>query len=97
VTDPLTGGLLDRATLDALERDLVACAHVLDVLVKGAPTLRADPEPVSLAEAFAALRGGHVRAVQVRYAYDGAEWRDTLVATPGGVRLVRARTETVNG
>jgi hypothetical protein len=82
--------LLDAATLDALCADLTVHADLLDVIVK--PGLgRAEPQPVGLAPAIAALKSGTTRGVQLRYRWDGAEWRDTLLAMPGGVRLVRMR------
>lgn len=87
----LHGGELDHATLAALFDDLEVHADVLDVLVKGAPQGYAQDTPVSLRAAEAALRVGAVRGVQVRYRWDGAEWRDTLLRGPAGVRVVRMR------
>lgn len=85
----LHDAVLDRATLHQLALDLESCARVLDVRTKGGRTARADAAPVDLREALAALESGGVFAVQVRYLYEGAEWRDTLMRAPAGVRLVR--------
>ena len=43
--------------------------------------------------AQAGLAAGDFRGVQVRYVYEGKEWCDTLLAAPGGVRLVRICTD----
>ncbi|MCA9494419.1 MAG: hypothetical protein KC621_31045 [Myxococcales bacterium] len=88
----LQEGLLDDATLRTLLADLRDHATVLDVLVKGGPSELAtlgENDPTRVPEL---LRGG-VRGVQVRYAFDGAEWRDTLMPAPGGVRLVRMKID----
>lgn len=92
MTEPLPElhqGELDEGTLRALFDDLERHTEVLDVLVKGAGY--ANEAPVPLREAQAALTSGAVRGVQVRYRWDGAEWRDTLMRTAGGVRVVRMR------
>lgn len=79
---------LDDATVAALFRDLAACAQILEVQVKGGATARSSARP-DLDTARDLLLGGQVRAIQVRYAYQGAQWLDTLMRTPGGVRVVR--------
>lgn len=89
---PVNEALLDAPTLDALVADLLAHAELLDVWTKGGPTARAELAPTDLATAIAALRAGRVRAIQIRYRHGGAEWRDTLLDTPSGVRLVRVST-----
>ena len=85
---------LDAATLAALFDDLEAHAAVLDVLVKGGARQEASPVPVALREAQAMLASGRVRGVQVRYRWDGGEWRDTLLRTPTGTRVVCMRMPT---
>lgn len=82
---------LDGPTLDALEADLAQLTRVLEVQVKGAPTVCAAGAAPDLAAALAQLRAGAVRGVQVRYAYRGEVWCDTLLAGPAGIRLVRLR------
>ncbi len=89
VLPELTQGMMDRATLDAYVRDLAACADVLDVLVKGGTERRTDGAPVPLEEAVSSLMTGDVHGVQVRYRYDDTEWRDTLLWSPEGLRVVR--------
>ena len=80
---------LDPATLAALVRDLEQCAEILDVMVKGGAKRRAQAEPVPLREAVARFLDGEIAGVQIRYRFEGSEWRDTLMRTPDAVRLVR--------
>jgi len=88
----LTEGVLDEPTLERLFEDLAACTEVLGILVKTAEHDRAaGAASPSLAEAREALRRRTVRGVQIRYRYQGAEWCDTLLAAPAGVRIVRVR------
>lgn len=84
-------GDLDADTLAALFDDLERHAGVLDVLVKGAAGAHASDAPVPLREAQAMLAAGRVRGVQIRYRWDGAEWRDTLLRLPHATRVVRMR------
>lgn len=77
--------------LHALVDDLEQHAEVLDVLTKGGPKAHADPTPVSLRDAVLRLVRGEVRGVQVRYLFEGSEWRDTLLSTPTGVQDVRMK------
>ncbi|MCO4746967.1 MAG: hypothetical protein KC912_19370 [Proteobacteria bacterium] len=83
--------MLDAGTLQQLVHDLTTCTTVLDVLLKGGPMARTDAKRVSLADAVDQLQAGAVFGVQVRYRWEEAEWRDTLMRTPGGIRLVRMR------
>jgi hypothetical protein len=83
---------LDAATLAALFDDLERHARVLDVTVKGGATTYASGAPVALRTAETLLRDGQARGVQIRYLWDGGEWRDTLLRLPTGVRVVRMRT-----
>ncbi len=85
----LQTGDLDAPTLAALFDDLERHTDVLDVLVKGSPTRHVSPTPIPLREAQALLAAGEVRGVQVRYRWQGAEWRDTLMQLPAVVRVVR--------
>ena len=84
-------GLLTDAQLGALVDDLLGVAELLDVIEKTAPGAHAEPRGVDLRAAVARLRRAEVRAVQVHYRWQGEEWRDTLLSSPDGVRLVRAR------
>ncbi|TNE89026.1 MAG: hypothetical protein EP330_12565 [Deltaproteobacteria bacterium] len=85
----LQDAMLDRATLHQLVADLEQHARVLEVRTKGGQARRADAAPMDLRDALHALETGAVFGVQVRYLYEGAEWRDTLMRLPEGVRLVR--------
>lgn len=84
---------LDAAELRALVDDLAAHASVRAVVARGAAGAPGDGGPVELDRVPALLGSGAVRAVQVRYTYQGAEWVDTLTAGGGGVRLIRMRQE----
>jgi len=81
--------LLDAETLAALFRDLSLAARVLDVRVKGQQSRYASTEAWSLDAARTALAEGHLSGVQVRYVLGAQIWRDTLMSTPEGTRLVR--------
>lgn len=87
---PLTEGLLEDAVLVQLESDLESCTEVLGILAKAHREAHIEPAAgLALHEAFDRLRRREVRAIQVRYRYQGAEWWDSLLAQPGGYRLVR--------
>lgn len=83
--------LLDAATLAALFRDLAVGARILDVRAKGHATSYAGAAAWSLDAARAALTQGQVSGIQVRYALGSDVWRDTLMHTPEGTRLVRIK------
>ena len=89
----LQEAVLDDAVLSQLVADLETHATVLDVFLKGGATERTDARAVPLRDAVDALRARSVRAVQVRYRYDGDEWRDTLMGGPAGIRLVRMKVD----
>ncbi len=83
--------LLDAETLAALFRDLAVGASILDVRAKGSATSHASTAAWSLDAARVALIEGQVSGVQVRYVLDADIWRDTLMRTPEGTRLVRIK------
>lgn len=87
----LTTADLDAATLAALFSDLSTLVEIDEVLIKGDALgyAGADAGATGLAEAQRALADG-ARGVQIRYRWAGAGWLDTLLRSPGGVRLVRA-------
>ena len=87
----LSEATLDEATVNTLLADLAAHAEVLDLLAKGGANDRAADGGIALSEVAEALARRSVRGVQIRYRFDGAEWRDTLLCHPNGVRLVRMR------
>lgn len=81
--------MLDEAKLDALFNDIAMEAQVLSVLLKGGAEVLAEGGDVALSDALAMLKGGRVRAVQVRYVHRGQGWTDTLLRTASGYRVVR--------
>ncbi|QRO00540.1 hypothetical protein JRI60_16635 [Archangium violaceum] len=85
----LQDAILDAETLEQLFRDIQRCTVVSEVLLKGGALAMASEKSVPLDEALAALREARVLGVQIRYWYDGANWWDTLMRTPKGVRLIR--------
>lgn len=93
VLPDLHEALLDDATLAQLFFDLEAAAEVIDVRLKGQAEARADEGVVTLRTARAGLESNAVQGVQIRYRFAGAEWWDTLIRTPSGVRLVRIRPD----
>lgn len=87
---PLFQAELDDALLDALFADLADGPVLLEILVRG-PVGQGQPAPWTLARAHAALKIGEIRAVQLRYTHDGAQWWDTLTRQGERVRLVRVQ------
>ena len=88
----LHGAELDDATLGAFLDDLESHAEVLEIQVKQGAHRHAEATPGTLREAWGLLRAGAARGVQIRYRYQGAEWRDTLLHAGGSTRIVRMRT-----
>lgn len=83
---------MDSGLLERYFDDLSQCAEVFEILPKMAPQARAvDSGEWTLSDAKLAVMEGRVRGVQIRYGYDGAEWWDTLLCQPAGVRIVRIR------
>ncbi len=86
---PLTAAILDRITVERWFADLAGHAVIAEIRLKGGPEANAG-EPVGLDEAQQMVLAGRVRAVQVRYAYAGTTWIDTLIAVgPGAWRITR--------
>ncbi|WP_437585313.1 hypothetical protein [Sorangium sp. So ce1000] len=96
---PLQEAMLDEATLDQLFFDIVEVAELVSVSLKAGPTARAGDLPRAasgsdeLTLARRALGDGTALGVQIRYRFAGAEWWDTLLRIPAGVRLVRVRID----
>jgi hypothetical protein len=91
----LQDALLDGETLEQLLQDIQHCTVVKEVLLKGGALAMASERSVPLAEAAEALREGRVLGVQIRYWHDGADWWDTLMRTPKGIRLIRIQHRLV--
>lgn len=88
---PMWQADLDAAALRQLFADLGSAAEVLSVHGKAGSGRYASAEPLALETAHELLASGGIAGVQLRYRYDGSEWADTLLRTPGGFRLVRCR------
>jgi len=80
---------LDAPALEALLVDIETLTQLLDVQVKAALTTHGEAQPLTARGAAERLLSGEVRAVQIRYRYQGREYWDTLLRTQRGVRLVR--------
>ena len=91
-------GNLDWEYVDDLARDLSQLTQIYSVVprIRGATPGQAPPQ-YSLDEAFAGLRAGTLMGVQVRYSYNGEDWCDTLLPSPGGARLVRMSDSQLGG
>lgn len=85
----LNDALIDAATLWQLADDVETHTELLDVRQKGGASRRADTAPVELREAFRSLERGQLFGVQIAYRFQDVEWRDTLMKTPEGIRIVR--------
>lgn len=80
---------LDSATLAQLFSDIARCTEVVEVLPKFAAHGRVGEAGISLEEGRQLLMAGQLRALQIRYIYDGSQWWDTLMSRHGQVHLVR--------
>jgi hypothetical protein len=88
----LNQALLDEAGLAELLSDIEACTEVTEIIPKqAAEGYVAENATLTLADARRMLAARAVRAVQIRYRYDGVDWWDTLMVLPEGYRLVRIR------
>ena len=83
--------VLNAETLDALFSDLSLAARILDVRAKGQALGYSSTDAWSLEAARVALLGGQLIGIQVRYVLGVEIWRDTLMRTPEGTRLVRIK------
>lgn len=88
---PLQQTVLDIATTDALFRDLAACTTIHAVIPKYARNAHTGLDSLTLEQARTRLAAGLLLGVQIRYAYDGHTWCDTLLRRPNGLTLVRIR------
>jgi hypothetical protein len=89
----LNEAILDAATLERLFRDLEVCTRITEIIPKFAERQMVTEQTLSLEQARQLLLEGRARGIQIRYHYDGADWWDTLMRTPQGIRLVRIRHE----
>lgn len=87
----LCEGLLDVSQVKRLFTDLAALTQVVAILEKGGEQAYGQAKGVDLETACRRLLSRQCRALQIRYYFDGAEWTDTLLSTPAGIRAVRCR------
>jgi hypothetical protein len=87
--------VLSRDDVLALVADLRAHTRVISTLCKAGPQQQTPPGSIPLEVAIERLFERTVSAIQIRYAYDGHEWTDTLLNTPAGIRMVRCQHSTV--
>lgn len=83
--------VLSHDELSILAADLQAYTQIASVICKSHSQQHAPPVNIPLSAAIDHLFARTVTAVQIRYAYDGHEWTDTLLQTPAGVRFVRCQ------
>ena len=82
---------LSEDQLASLHTDLSELTEILATLPKGGAAKMAPNAPLPLADGFDQLTSGAIHGLQIRYRYDGAEWWDTLLRSPQGIRLVRRK------
>ncbi|HYG36209.1 MAG TPA: hypothetical protein VEC99_15565 [Clostridia bacterium] len=83
---------LDLAQVEQLLADIEACTELREILPKyEAQGYVQQTSGVTLAQARELLLTRSVRALQLRYHYDGAEWWDTLMKVGDLYRIVRIR------
>jgi len=81
--------VLDDQTLAALFQDVASLGADVEVTPKGRSRQQVDGASMTLSEARAALCGGAIQAVQLRYDHEGDRWCDTLMPAENGWRLTR--------
>lgn len=90
---PLTTTTLADATREQLFTDLAACAQITAIHPR-VPNGQMPPA-ITLEAARVGMQSGAIKGLQIHYRYDGKTWRDTLIATPVGTRLVRICEEDI--
>lgn len=83
--------LLSHEEVSILAADLQEYTQIASVICKSRSQQHAQIETIRLSTAIDQLFARTVTAVQIRYAYDGHEWTDTLLQTPAGIRFVRCQ------
>lgn len=87
-------GLVDENTLRQLGDELLSATSIISIREKGNPTSHAADGELTVNQALTRLLSGYVRAIQVRYAFAGHEWTDTILSMPDGYRIVRCRHDS---
>ncbi|MCA9795273.1 MAG: hypothetical protein KC910_25865 [Candidatus Eremiobacteraeota bacterium] len=88
----VTQGSLELSELEQF-REALGLTEILQISLKGAPLARAEAGPPDLEQALAALAEGKIRAIQVRYLFEGDQWIDTLLREAEAVRVIRMKAE----
>lgn len=91
----LNQSIIDAPTLHQLVADIQSLTEILEVIPKGAPD-RYVAEPgatpaMNIELGRDLLLAGEIRGLQIRYRHEGAQWWDTLLHTPDGIKIVRIR------
>lgn len=81
--------IIDEATLRELFTDLQAVATIKMVRLKRSAEVHADPGPVTLNSALAAFQSRTASGIQISYAYQNANWIDTVVFQDNAILLTR--------
>jgi hypothetical protein len=83
--------LIGQDQFVAYLEELSNAGVAVEVRVRGGP--RARPKGgVQLVELAASFGTQEIHAAQLRYVYQGSSWVDTATNAPGGVRLVRMKS-----
>lgn len=91
---PLHTGTLDFSQVEHLLADIEACGDQIEVLPKyAAQQYVPATASVTLEQAYQLLASRAVRALQIRYRWEGADWWDTLMVVGDQFRIVRIRNE----
>ena len=90
----LVEGTVDATLLEQLVRDLTSLTTIQEIHLKGGAASHAERSHVGLPEAVDLLVGGQLRGLQVRYLWQNVGWIDTLLRTPGGIKIVRTKEPT---
>jgi len=85
----LNTATLDADTLRQLCFDIEHGARLLSVSIKHHEERNSELLRLEPSELCEALIDGRLLGAQLRYIHAEREWCDTLLSTPGGVRLVR--------
>lgn len=93
---PINEAILDPDTLNQLFEDVSQCTHLIEVIVKQSPRSQTPDANHSLEDAKRMLEDGSVMGIQLRYSFDNAQWWDTLIRTPAGIRIVRIQHDAAS-
>lgn len=90
----LQQSILDDQTLQQVFTDIDACTKVLQVIPKQTTTGYIEPRNIPLDHGYNLITQRKLRALQIRYLYDNAEWWDTVISLPQGFKIVRIKHDT---